>query len=141
MNSKLKRYLLLVLAFGLGFLLALALARNIIRDETPRGGSASILDEPPRKLDETKLTNFLRAAEKGDYAAMETTGPDVFHKGVLIPDAATRFEPYAANSFPPFTVYAFYSAGSDDRVRRVLLTLDAENRVESFLAEEMTVMK
>lgn len=140
MNSKLKKYLLLGLAFALGFALALIVAKNLYRNETVRNDFVAG-EETPRDLDEAALTAFLQAAEKGDYAAMEKTGPEVFQKGVWIPDAAARFDQYAANSYPPYTVYAFYSAGSDELIRRVLLTLNEDDRVESFMAEEMTVLK
>lgn len=138
MNKTWKKYIIMVVAFALGFAVALAIGRGSSR---PTEQSAvTTAPEQPGVVNPTGLAAFLAAAEKGDYPEMEKSGPELFAKGVEIPDAPERFKEYEANSYPPYTVYAFYSQGSNEHVRRVLLTLDGSNRVESFLAEEMAVV-
>lgn len=135
MNTTWKKILIMAVAFGLGFAVAIAIGRKSLF--SPESAVVSAL---PGEVDAADLALFLAAAGKGDYAAMSKDGPDLFSKGVLISDAPDRFKDYESNSFPPYTVYAFYSQGSDEMVRRVLLTLDEDNRVESFIAEEMAVL-
>lgn len=135
MYEKYKKYLLLVACFAVGFALAMTLGRKSPVPESAAQPTA------PLPVDQKDLADFLVAAERSDYQAMKQQGDKIFQKGRPVPDAEKIFHDYAANSFPPFTVYAFLSEGDDNRVRRVLLTLDADKRVESFLAEEMAVVK
>lgn len=138
MNMSKKNYLFLALFFLLGVIAALAADRVFLR---PSREAEAAVRMDPGTVNRSALADFLDAAKRKDYEAMGKKGDEVFRKGVLVPDSGELFKDYAANSYPPYTVYAFYSEGSDDRVRRVLLTLDAEERVESFLAEEMTVIQ
>lgn len=140
MNYTTKKYLVLALFFLLGFALAVALGHVL-----PKAVSVAPMESTPEKpsqtVDAAGLERFLDAARRGDYQTMANDGGEVFWKGVHIPDSKNLFKDYEANSFPPYTVYAFYSQGSNEKVRRVLLTMDEKERVESFLAEEMTVLQ
>lgn len=138
MNTPWKKYLFIVIAFALGFAAALVIGRKT--SQSGKEDASLVAPTQPGLIDPAGLVAFLAAAKKGDYAVMEKSGSALFAKGAQIPNAPEQFKEYEANSFPPYTVYAFYSQGSSERVRRVLLTLDENNRVESFLAEEMTVV-
>lgn len=133
MNEKNKKYLTLALFFLLGVAVAVLAGRFL---STPPPAQPVAVPSDP-----AAVARFLEAAERSDYALMAKTGEAAFPKGSVFPDAEKLFKDYASNSFPPYTVYAFYSEGSNERVRRVLLTLDGDKRVESFLAEEMNVVQ
>jgi hypothetical protein len=96
-------------------------------------------DGPALRADE--LEGFFRTVAEGDYPAIKERGEALFRPGARVADADRLLAPYAVNSFPPYTVYALYTFNNPDLTRRVLLTLDEGDRVESFLAEEMAVIK
>ena len=96
-------------------------------------------DGPVLRGDE--LESFFQTVAEGDYSAIKERGEALFHPGARVAEAERLLAPYAVNSFPPYTVYALYTFNNPDLTRRVLLTLDEQDRVESFLAEEMAVIK
>lgn len=136
MNDKNKKFLYWGLLFCMG-LGAAFMAGRLFPGKWPPAPAAA----KPAGVDRNAVARFLEAAKRGDYAEMAKTGDRVFPRGAKVAKSGELFKEYEANSFPPYTVYAFYSEGSDERVRRVLLTLDGEERVESFLAEEMAVVQ
>lgn len=86
-----------------------------------------------------EMKEFLRAAESGDFAVMRDHGDGIFREGKTIPNAGSLFARFEANSFPPYSVYAFFTSSDPDMTRRVILTLDDQGKVVSFMAEEMVV--
>ncbi|MDR1745645.1 MAG: hypothetical protein LBS30_07830 [Planctomycetota bacterium] len=130
--TKVKKYLLPAALFVLGFAVAFAIMRS--PPETPAAGGADALQT-------AELREFLRAVSGGDFPAMKELGERLFVKGRKIEDAGKAFAGYETNSVPPYTVYALHAENAPDAARRVLLTLDGDGRVESFLAEEMTVVQ
>lgn len=122
------------LAFVLAWLMFGAGQSGAVREEEPP-------TRPGRTLGEAEMKPFLDAARSGDFKAMAAAGGELFIKGDVIPDRESLFAEYAVDSFPPFQVYAFYTAAAGGYVYRVLLTLDENNKVESFMAEEMPVVK
>ncbi|MCC8165444.1 MAG: hypothetical protein LIQ31_04695 [Planctomycetes bacterium] len=87
------------------------------------------------------VAQFLGAVEAGDYGAMRDIGGRTFRKGVIITNHAERFGDYATNSLPPYAVYAFYIDLNVASGRRVMLTVDADGVVDSFMAEEMKIVE
>ncbi len=109
-----------------------------VREIEQDGQEASV---PGKTIDAAGLGDFLKAAETGDYPAMAEIGGKLFVKGDTIPDHKRLLSSYAVDGFPPYQVYKFYSATTDTRIYRVLLTMDDNNTVESFMAEEMPVVR
>lgn len=119
--------------FVLGFAAALVVVRDAPEPTAANGvGAVGALET----IDAAAVREFLAAVSAGDFPAMRELGGRVFVKGRRVGDRAA-FAEYGTNSVPPYTVYALHADNAPDAVRRVLLTLDAEGRVESFLAEEM----
>ncbi|MDR0363395.1 MAG: hypothetical protein LBJ46_12050 [Planctomycetota bacterium] len=123
-----------LLAAG-SFALAFALAWHLF-GRPPAGPGAP----PARDIAVAELAPFLEAARAGDYPRMAELGSALFTEGSRILGRETALDGYAVDGFPPHRVYAFYAAHKDGAVYRVLLTLDAEDRVASFLAEDMPVV-
>lgn len=94
----------------------------------------------PDAVEQDGMTRFLKAAADGDFAVMQSEGRRIFTPGKAIPDSAALLAPYQVNSHPPYLVYAFLTENTEKATRRVLLTMDGQDRVESFLAEEMAVV-
>ena len=138
MTSKKHKYLGAAFLFLLGFALALGAAWWWFGKDAA-APAQTVADGPV--LHESELEGFFQAVAKGDYPAIKESGEALFLPGVRLADAARLLEPYAVNSFPPYAVYALYTFNNPDLTRRVLLTLDERDRVESFLAEEMAVIK
>lgn len=131
-NEKRRLYLIFGVTFVLGVCAAFAVAWLLFRPPPP---------PPERVLAAEELTGFFRAVEQNDYAAMSELGTELFREDTRIPDSKALFAEYETTSYPPNTVYAFYSGFGLGLTRRVLLTMDAEDRVVSFLAEEMEVTR
>ncbi len=91
--------------------------------------------------DSPDMKAFQTAVKTGDFAALRTLGQKLFPKGALVRDPDRLFAGYEANNIAPYRVFAFLSEQSREQARRVMLTLDGEGRVESFMAEEMPVVK
>lgn len=125
---------------ALTFVAAFALAWLLFGNAKP---PAEVEPEaPPAKvIGEAEVKEFLDAVEAEDFAAMTRIGTGLFKKGDKIPDRARLFGDHAVESFPPFQVYAFMTHASDKEIRRVLLTIDENDLVESFMAEEMPVVR
>lgn len=138
MTSKKRNYLGAALLFLLGFALALGAAWWWFGKDAVTTAQ-TVADGPV--LREGELEGFFQAVDKSDYPAIKELGEALFVPGVRLADAARLLAPYAVNSFPPYSVYALYTFNNADLTRRVLLTLDDRDRVESFLAEEMAVIK
>ncbi len=91
---------------------------------------------------ETKGMNaFLAAVKQGDFPTLQRLGRDLFPKGAAVREPEKLFAGFEANNIPPYRVFAFLSDQGMEKARRVMLTLDGEGRVESFMAEEMPVVK
>lgn len=120
--------------FGLGFVVALVLAFTVAAFVFIAPASP-----PARVLAESDMVPFMRAVDTGDFPAMEMLGEDLFQKGTRIPESNKVFADFETTSYEPYMVYAFHSQTDAKKTRRVLLTMDAEDQVVSFLAEEMKV--
>ncbi len=153
-NSRwfLRLFFCLVLAFGFGWYTARYLVRPSAISNPPPAGEApeATADSPPSGggrpvktigADSPGMREFLAAVKAGDFEAMRKLGGELFPKGAAVPDARRLFPGYEANNIPPYRVFAFLSDQGREQARRVMLTLDGENRVESFMAEEMPVVK
>lgn len=127
---------LFLAAFGLAFGLAWLLFRADPA-QPPVAEAGAKKAEPP--LTAEQMAPFLRAADGNDIEAMFRLGPELFAKGRTIADRKEALTGYETNSFPPYQVYAFYAGIREDKVYRVLLTTDEDDRVESFLAEAMPI--
>lgn len=138
MQSSSRKYLAALALFVLGFALALGVGWWWFGrpPEPPAAGARS--DGVVREAD---MAAFLQAARKNDFQTLKDEGDRLFKPGVRVVDSAGLFSQYAVNSFPPYTVYALHTFNGPDITRRVLLTLDDKERVESFMAEEMTVIQ
>ena len=132
MKYNMKKSLLPAALFVLGFAAALVVMRQ--PPESPSTGGADAVRA-------AELREFLSAVADGDFPAMRELGGRLFVKGRTVEDAGKAFAEYETNSVPPYTVYAFYTDNAPDAARRVLLTLDSGGGVESFLAEEMTIVR
>lgn len=135
-----KQYLVLALVFALGFAAALAFVRphSAGAPGRPPEAAAAAGPEAPRTGEQRE---FFQAVAKGDFVAMAALGERAFVRGGSVENAAAVLAGYETNSFPPFTVYALYVENAPDKTRRVLLTLDKDGKVESFLAEEMSIIR
>lgn len=143
-REKKSKHLVTIAVFVLGFAFAALLFRGA-------SGGGSVLEAAKAEaaarakragaITTEELEPFFQAVAKGDFSAMAKLGEKVFLSGRTVDAAEKTLAGYETNSFPPYTVYAFYVANTPDKTRRVLLTLDGDNRVESFLAEEMSVIK
>ena len=129
---------MLVLTFILAFVLAWALFR---REGAPSPAAEKADAAPAGILKREDLREFFRAVEAGDYAAARGRGEKLFTKGTGIPGSADIFAAYAVTSYPPNAVYAFLRQIAGDKTRRIMLTLDPEDKVISFMAEEMNIVK
>ncbi len=129
------------------FLLGLAVMYAVVGSSDRNGdrsgtdGAAVAAVTAPVPVRDEDVARFLDAATAGDYDAMRDIGNRTFRKGVVIADHAERFDGYATNSLPPYTVYAFYVELGETRGRRVMLTVDADGVVDSFMAEEMKIVE
>lgn len=130
--------LLFVAAFGLAFGLAWLLFRADPASAPPAAAQAETEKvDPP--LTAEQIAPFLRAADEKDLDTMFRLGPELFGKGRTIVDRKDALAEYETNSFPPYQVYAFYAGIRENKVYRVLLTTDEDDKVESFLAEAMPI--
>lgn len=132
-----------VLAFAAAFLLAwIWLRREPPLPPAPVPPPSVATPAPPaRTLGRADLKDFFQAAADGDFAALRDRGEKLFVAGTRVPDSAGLFSEYAANSYPPYAVYAFLTRVADGKSVRVLLTMDAEDRVVSFMAEETAIVQ
>ncbi|MCC8190645.1 MAG: hypothetical protein LIP77_08430 [Planctomycetes bacterium] len=126
-------------ALALVFALALGLGWLLFAPSRPPASPTTAASTG--SVDEERLAAFLAAARQADYGRLRDLGEELFLPGVRIPDSRRRLEDYATNSFVPYSVYVLFTSIEPDRTRRVLLTLDEEERVVSFLAEEMAITK
>lgn len=133
---------LIGVAASVAFVLAFFLAWVLFGSS--KGGAVKE-EEPPapqnKTLGEADLEPFLAAARSRDFKAMSAIGKELFRKGDDIPDRELLFAEYAVDSFPPYQVYAFLTSNTGEYVYRVMLTVTDDNKVESFMAEEMPVVK
>lgn len=130
----------MAVVIALTFVAAFALAWLLFGNTKPPAQTEP--EAPPAKvIGEAEVKEFLAAVEAEDFAAMTRIGSDLFKKGDKIPDRTRLFGDHAVESFPPFQVYAFMTHASNKEIRRVLLTIDENDQVESFMAEEMPVVQ
>ncbi|MCD8349415.1 MAG: hypothetical protein LUC93_02220 [Planctomycetaceae bacterium] len=125
-----------ILLFLGGFAVALAAGWWLFGSGTRQEQAARV-----ETLREADLNELLAAVESGDYHDIKRLGEAMLKPGTRVAEGERMFAPYAVNSLPPYSVYALYTYNDPDRTRRVLLTLGDDGRVESFLAEEMAVIK
>ena len=125
-----------ILAFVFAFVLAFFLAWLVFRPAAPEAGGA----KAELVLPGERVRDFLSAVELGDFAAMRSLGEALFRPGAALGGAEAALIEYETNGLPPLRVFLFHSGSGDGSVRRVLLTLDASNRVSSFLAEETRIV-
>lgn len=130
-----------VSAFALAFLLAWLIFSPGSGDQPPAaiGGGEPTAAAPT--LTEADLKPFFEAVANGDFEEMDRLGGQLFQKDAHLPDSKTILAEYETNSFPPHLVYVFYSDTKDDTIYRVLLTMDENNRVASFMAEDMPIAR
>ncbi len=137
-----RKYLTLAGVFVLAFVLAFGLAWALFRQEgAPAPAAGQTAAAPARTLKPEDLKEFLQAVEAGDYIAVRDRGEKLFVEGTNIPGSAGLFSAYATNSYPPNAVYSFLSEIGGGTTRRVMLTIDQEDKVVSFMAEEMNIVK
>lgn len=134
-----KQYLILALVFALGFAAAVVLIRPPAAGAAAPSPAAGAI--PATVIRADGLGSFFQAVKRGDFAAMAELGERAFVRGSRVENAGAVLSGYETNSFPPFTVYALFVENTTDKTRRVLLTLDKDDKVESFLAEEMSIIK
>ena len=96
-------------------------------------------DTIPNPTDEN-VANGVKAYKDNGCDALITLGGELFPVGRAIANRTAVLEDYETTSYPPYQVYAFYSGIRDSVLRRVLLTVDENDKVVSFLAEEMPVV-
>ena len=125
------------LAFGMAWLLFTPGPNALPTTPEP----ATARTEPAVIIGADDVTPFLAAATAEKYSDMERLGARLFVAGAVIPDHATLFEGYAVNSYPSYQVYNFYSRTIEDRIFRVLLTVEDNGTIDSFLAEEMPIVR
>lgn len=129
-----------VLVFVAGFLLAFLLAWFLF-SPGEKAAPEPVATEPKvetRTLTAGDLTEFFRAVDNRDFAAMSSLGTELFQPGNVIDNSDALLEPYAVDSFPPHQVYALFTHIGSPKSYRVLLTMDG-NRVASFMAEEIAI--
>ncbi len=126
---------------GLAVMYAVVGSSDRDGDRSDSDGAATAAVTAPVPVRDGDVARFLVAVAAGDFDAMRDIGGRTFWKGVVIPDHAERFGGYATNSLPPYTVYAFYVELGETRGRRVMLTVDADGVVDSFMAEEMKIVE
>lgn len=135
---KTKRYLgaacLAVLVVAAAFALGRYTSGGTVPPTAPETAGAE-------SVNAADVREFMQAVSRRDFAAMERLGEKAFVKGRAVENVDDVLAGYETNSFPPYTVYALFTDNTADATRRVLLTLDADNRVESFMAEEMAIIK
>lgn len=125
----------LLAAFALAFLLAWLLFAPPAPEPTPA-------PPPPKTLAVADVDAFLQAVNKNDYTQIRELGSAAFTENTTVPDGKQRFTEFETTSYSPnTTVYSFHSGIDGEKARRILLTLDDNNRVVSFLAEEMAIVK
>ena len=138
-NTVKKRYLAAAALFLAGFAAAFSLALWLLPQRGAPDASVAAMDSRTIRPDD--LLGFFQAVARKDFPAMAKSGERVFVQGDKIENAGKTLAGYETNSFPPHTVYAFFSENLPDKTRRVLLTLDGDDRVTSFMAEEMSVIQ
>ena len=139
-----KRMLVMVLVFAAGFAAALAIAVLFMRPgATPSRPVKEVVADPGAgvTLGEAELAEFFQAAESSDFEAMDRLGRELFKAGATVADRERLLAEYETTSYPPHTVYAFSTEIRDDAIHRVLLTLDDNDKVVSFLSEKMEIVK
>lgn len=132
-----RRYLYPALIFGLGFVAAFFLARYIFMPDRPADDGVPV----GRVVKADELRGMFQAADQGDFSALERIGAELFVPGNRIPDSKKLLEPYAVPSFPPHQVYAFLTRIGGAKSQRVLLTMDDNDAVVSFMAEETEIVR
>ncbi len=128
-----RRLLYTALAFVCGFALAMLAAKYYFE--------RNAVQEAPvyRTLSKDDVAPVLAAADAGDYAQLAALGQELFTPGTKIPDSAVLFDDYAVASFAPHQVYALLTELGGETSRRVLLTMNEDDSVESFMAEETEI--
>lgn len=124
------------LCFIVGFAAAFPVAWMIHAPSAPR---VSAPTERAGMIARGEVEMFLQAVDVGDFAAMRDRGGEIFREGRKMADAKSIFSRFEANSIPPYAVYAFFTRSDPDMTRRIMLTLDGDDAVVSFMAEEMAV--
>lgn len=136
-------YIGMAVGFGLAFVvlwLAMPYIQKMTIQQPVDEQRAETANVDPDAVEREGMTRFLEAAKSGDFTAMQNEGSRIFTPGKVIPDSTVLLAPYRVNSHPPYQVYAFLTENTDKATRRVLLTMDERDRIESFLAEEMAVV-
>lgn len=137
-----RNHLLLAGMFVLVFVLAFGLAWLLFRRDPVPPPSAEPAAPATRAVSADELGAFLRAVDDGDFEAMKRLGGEAFARGNLIAEGRDRLADYETSSYSPdHLVYALYHHSDPDRVYRVILTLNEEGRVVSFMAEDMAVAR
>ncbi len=128
-----RRVLYTALAFVCGFALAMVAAKYYFERE--RAAETPVV----RTLSADDIAPVLAAADAGDFAQLAALGRELFTPGTKIPDSAVLFDEYAVASFAPHQVYALMTQLGGEASRRVLLTMNEDDSVESFMAEETEI--
>ncbi|MCD7898285.1 MAG: hypothetical protein LUG50_16715 [Planctomycetaceae bacterium] len=127
-----------ILGLGAMYLIGALSGRHRAGPDENAAGTVVTTPVPVRDED---VARFLEAVKAEDYDAMRDVGGRTFRKGVVVADHAEWFGDYATTSHPPYAVYAFYVELAETRGRRVMLTVDADGVVDSFMAEEMKIVE
>ncbi|MDR1534720.1 MAG: hypothetical protein LBU64_06415 [Planctomycetota bacterium] len=130
--------------FLAGFVLALALARALwLPPPSPEGreGSGPGPEAAAGGISPAEREEFVQAVFRGDFPAMRNLGTRLFPSGADAGGAATALAEFETNGLPPNRVYSLCSRVERGKSFLVMLTLDPENRVVSFLAEESALVE
>ncbi len=130
---KKRRVLYTSIAFICGFVIAMAAAKAYFENKTASNAPAA------RTLAASDIAPILAAADAAKYEELERLGEELFVPGTKIPDSAALFGDYAVASFAPHHVYALMTQLGGEASRRVLLTMNEDDTVESFMAEETPI--
>ena len=94
-----------------------------------------------RWSDRGETEAFVQAVLRNDFFAMRDIGKNIFRRGADARAIVGLLAGREANSLPPYKVYVLHHGAMDGKISRVLLTLDDDDRVVSFVAEEMSVIQ
>jgi hypothetical protein len=129
----------LAAVFAAAFILAFGIAWLIFQSSPP-----APLPPPQqeiRVLTKAEVDGFLQAVADGDYETMNRVGNQLFAVGNKIPDSRELLDQFQTNTYSDVEVYALFSRIGEKKTTRVLLTVDKNDTVVSFLAEEMPLIR
>ncbi|MDR2391747.1 MAG: hypothetical protein LBE84_08735 [Planctomycetota bacterium] len=139
-NGGRRLWLALAGIFVLAFAIAFGLAWLLLNPAAPAKETGQPEDRVHR-VTAAEAEAFARAVGRGDFSAMRDIGKSIFRRGADATAAVGPLADHAASSLPPYRVYALHHEAMDGKILRVLLTLDDDDRVVSFVAEETSVIQ